>query len=80
MARGLTKKQDEFVKEYLKCFNASKAARLAGYSLKSARQIGSENLTKPYLKAIIDADSQRRSREIKEYIRQRAMHMKRRFR
>ena len=44
---GLTDKQRAFVSQYLICWNASEAARRAGYSVKSAYSIGSENLTKP---------------------------------
>jgi phage terminase small subunit len=43
----LTDKQEMFVNEYLKCFNATKAAKKAGYSEKTAGAIGSENLAKP---------------------------------
>jgi phage terminase small subunit len=48
-------RQRIFVDEYLKCFNATKAAILAGYSENTARAIGSENLTKPDIKSEIDA-------------------------
>lgn len=44
---ALTDKQEAFINEYLKCWNATKAAIAAGYSEKTARSIGSENLTKP---------------------------------
>lgn len=45
---GLTDLQARFVQEYPACgFNASEAARRAGYSENSARDIGHENLTKP---------------------------------
>lgn len=44
---ALSKKQRAFVNAYLECWNASEAARRAGYSERSARSIGSENLTKP---------------------------------
>lgn len=43
----LTEKQERFCKEYLVDFNASRAARAAGYSGKSSRVIATENLTKP---------------------------------
>lgn len=49
-----TAKQIRFCEEYLKDFNAARAAIAAGYSEDTAKQIGYENLTKPYLKAIID--------------------------
>ena len=53
---ALRDKQKKFVHEYLKCFNATKAAELAGYNASngSLRAIGSENLTKPNIKAEID--------------------------
>lgn len=50
---ALSNKQRVFVEEYLRCWNASEAARLAGYSEKSARVIGHENLTKPDIAAEI---------------------------
>jgi phage terminase small subunit len=43
----LNEKQKCFVHEYLVDFNATQAAIRAGYSRKSARDIGYENLTKP---------------------------------
>lgn len=50
---GLTNKQHVFVDEYLICWNASEAARRAGYSEKTAYSIGSENLRKPEIRQII---------------------------
>lgn len=44
---ALSNKQRIFVEEYLKCWNAAEAARRAGYSERTARSIGQENLTKP---------------------------------
>ena len=43
-----------FIEEYLITWNASEAARRAGYSEKSSRVIGHENLTKPDIAAEID--------------------------
>lgn len=55
MAR-LTDKQKLFVDAYLaNGFNATQAAIEAGYSKASARSIGAENLTKPDIRAVIDA-------------------------
>lgn len=51
---SLTNKQRAFVNEYIQCWNATEAARRAGYSEKTARSIGSENLTKPDIKQEID--------------------------
>lgn len=47
--RVLTAKERRFVEEYCNCFNATKAAIRAGYSERSAQQIGSENLLKPVI-------------------------------
>lgn len=53
--KPLTRKQQVFVAEYLKCWNASEAARRAGYSEKTAYAIGSELLRKPEIKELVDA-------------------------
>ncbi|TXK52372.1 terminase small subunit [Pontibacter qinzhouensis] len=51
----LTVKQHRFVEEYcINGYNASEAARIAGYSEDSARDIACENLTKPNIRAAID--------------------------
>lgn len=47
-------RQKKFCDEYLIDCNATQAAIRAGYSQKTAKQIGQENLTKPDLKAYID--------------------------
>lgn len=52
---ALTAKQRVFVEKYLQSFNATEAARAAGYSEKTARFIGHENLTKPYIAEYIQA-------------------------
>lgn len=44
--RKLTEKQKRFIDYYIETGNATEAARRAGYSEKTAKQIGSENLTK----------------------------------
>lgn len=44
---SLTDKQARFCKEYVVHFNATRAAKASGYSLKTAEKIGSENLKKP---------------------------------
>ena len=51
--RVLTDRQERFVVEYLACANGAEAARRAGYSEHTAKQMGYENLTKPYLKEAI---------------------------
>ncbi len=43
----LTAKQKRFADYYLACLNASESAVKAGYSKKTAKEIGCENLTKP---------------------------------
>lgn len=55
----LTPKQRRFVEEYAIDLNATQAAIRAGYSVKTARKIGSENLAKPDIKAAIDETLQR---------------------
>lgn len=45
----LTNKQARFVDEYMIDLNATQAAIRAGYSKKTAKEIGFENLTKPYI-------------------------------
>lgn len=57
---NLTPKQQRFVEEYLIDLNATQAAIRAGYSEKTAKEIGSENLTKPNIaKAIEEAQNKR---------------------
>ncbi|GEK88894.1 phage terminase small subunit [Alkalibacterium putridalgicola] len=51
----LTVKQQRFADEYIICGNATEAAKKAGYSKKTARFIGNENLTKPNIKTYIDS-------------------------
>lgn len=53
----LTLKQQAFVAEYLKCGNATEAARRAGYkgSDKTLKSIGTENLSKPVIQGAINA-------------------------
>jgi phage terminase small subunit len=50
----LTPKQARFVQEYLIDLNAAQAAIRAGYSAKTARVIGHENLTNPDIAAAIE--------------------------
>lgn len=51
---GLNPKQESFVMEYLKDFNATQAAIRAGYSEQTARQQGSDLLSKPDIQTRID--------------------------
>jgi phage terminase small subunit len=55
VTQKLTPKQQRFVDEYLIDLNATQAAIRAGYSERTARAIGAENLTKPDIAAAIDA-------------------------
>ncbi len=56
LSQALTLKQQAFIDAYLaNGFNATQAAITAKYSRKTARSIGYENLTKPHIKAVIDA-------------------------
>ena len=50
----MTPKQKRFCDEYLIDTNATQAAIRAGYSEKTAKVIGAENLTKPVVRAYID--------------------------
>lgn len=52
--KHMTEKQKRFCDEYLACLNAKQAAIKAGYSKKTAAQMGQENLNKPYLREYID--------------------------
>ena len=49
----MTPKQKKFCEYYIQSGNAADAARRAGYSEKTARNIGQENLTKPDIQAYI---------------------------
>jgi phage terminase small subunit len=51
MTDKLTPKQKSFIDNYILTGNATQAAISAGYPSKSARAIGAENLTKPYIHA-----------------------------
>lgn len=53
MNPDLTQKQKLFCQYYIIDWNGSKAAIKAGYSEKTAKEIASENLTKPNIKEYI---------------------------
>ena len=57
MSKKLTLKQQRFVDYYLQTGNATKSAKLAGYNTnyQTLRQIGSDNLTNPYIQKAIQA-------------------------
>ena len=50
----LTEKQKRFADYYIETGNATEAAIKAGYSQRTARFIGAENLTKPNIKSYIE--------------------------
>ncbi|GAB3287827.1 terminase small subunit [Parahaliea aestuarii] len=54
MTGTLTAKQERFCQEYLVDLNATHAAARAGYSVRTAKQAGAENLSKPVLMARIE--------------------------
>lgn len=60
--RPLTPKQKRFVEEYLIDLNATQAAIRAGYSQKTAKEIGCENLTKPNIEIAIQTALAARSK------------------
>ena len=53
----LTLKQKKFCDYYMASGNATESAIKAGYSKKTAKQIGMENLTKPYLQEYLKEHS-----------------------
>lgn len=71
----MTERQKRFCEEYLIDLNATQAAIRAGYSEKTAKQMGSENLSKPDLNSYIQdrLDEMRSERtasaaEVMEYL------------
>ncbi len=60
----VTLKQEIFCKEYIVDFNATRAAIAAGYSKKTARAIGYEILTKPYIQEAIKREIDQRSKRV----------------
>ena len=50
----LTGKEKRFCEEYVIDWNGARSARVAGYSENSAKEIASENLTKPNIKQYIE--------------------------
>lgn len=75
MKEKLTPKQKAFCEYYLETGNQTEAAIKAGYSKKTARVIGQENLLKPAIKeylekrlAEIDAKRIANSNEVLEYL------------
>ena len=62
-SRNLTAKQQRFVDEYAVDLNATQAAIRAGYSKKTAGQMGAENLKKPVIAAALYLRLSERRRE-----------------
>lgn len=62
MSDNLTAKQRMFVAEYLIDLNATQAAIRAGYSVKTARQMGEENLSKPDIQGAIQKAMEERAK------------------
>lgn len=66
----LTIKQRKFADEYIRLGNSTQAAINAGYSKKTARQIGADNLSKVYIREYInekmDALDKKKTMQIKE--------------
>lgn len=54
----LTIKQKKFADEYIRLGNSTQAAINAGYSQKTARQIGADNLSKAYIREYINEKMQ----------------------
>jgi len=61
MPRALNAKQAHFVEEYLLDLNATQAAIRAGYSKKTAPEIGCQLLTKPHIAQVITEAKKARS-------------------
>jgi phage terminase small subunit len=61
----LEPKQAEFCLQYCIDYNATLAAKRAGYSASTARQIGSENLSKPAIRAEIQRLQEAHANEVK---------------
>ena len=62
--KKLTPKQQRFCDEYLIDMNATQAAIRAGYSEKTARQIATENLSKPSIREYIDKRMKEKEAEL----------------
>jgi phage terminase small subunit len=65
MTRELTRKEQRFVAEYTIDQNATQAAIRAGYSQRTARSIGSENLARPAIADAIAMATQAQSERLK---------------
>ncbi len=78
---NLTPKQQRFIDEYLTDLNATQAAIRAGYSEKTASQVGFENLRKPQIAAAVSKAKRERSEATKidaEWVLKQAVEVHRR--
>ena len=74
----LTAKQERFIECYLSNgMNGAAAAREAGYSERTAKEQGYENLTKPHLKQAIDRKRQEMSENSEDRRRKYISHLER---
>ncbi len=60
----LTNKQKQFCKEYLVDLNSTAAAKRAGYSEKTAAEMGYENMKKPHLQKYIQKSMDKRLEKV----------------
>ena len=60
----LTPKQRRFIEEYLCDLNATQAAVRAGYSRRTAKEIGYENLTKPHIAEAVEKAFLKRTQRV----------------
>ena len=60
----LSIKQQRFVEQYVSLGNATQAAKVAGYKPKAARQMASENLSKPAIDLAVKAELARIALEV----------------
>jgi len=60
----LTAKQQRFCDEYLIDLNATQAAIRAGYSEQSARQMGTQNMSKPSIKNYIENRMEEKGKDL----------------
>lgn len=66
LLHDLTHKQQLFCREYFICLNARKSAKAAGYkgNANTLRALGSENMAKPAIIAVMDAFFERKASDI----------------
>jgi len=62
----LTTRQERFIECYLEHGNGAAAAREAGYSAHTAKEMACENLTKPHVAAVIDRKRSEMSKDSEE--------------